>query len=69
MKVNETVITYLGIKRENGLKTSKEYILCIVNGLIKNNMPQDYIEYVIERIKHNNSEISLDDLLPILHPK
>lgn len=68
-KVDETVITYLGINRENGLKTSKDYIFHIVNGLIKNNMPQDYIEYVIERIRHNNSEISIDELPTFVHPK
>lgn len=64
-KVTDTVITYLGINGEMGLKTSMEYVTHIINGLNTNDIPQDYVNYVIERIKLNNSEILLDRLLPL----
>lgn len=64
-KVNDIVITYFGIHGRMGLKTSTEYVTNIINGLITNEIPQDYVNYVIERIRLNNSEILLDRVLPL----
>lgn len=61
--IKENVITYFGINGKTGLRTSKEYVSHIISGLKSNDIPQDYVNYVIEKITQNNFEITLDNLL------
>lgn len=58
-QIEEDVYTYIAkdSKRTNNLKTSKEYISHIMEGLIINEIPDNYINYVRNQIKKNNSEI------------
>ncbi len=55
--VKEDVITYIAKSRETGLRTSFEYITHIIYGLREIQAPQEYIEYIKERIILNNSEL------------
>jgi cation transport regulator ChaC len=63
--IHDEVHTYVAIdiKREDGLKTNQEYVTHIINGLNDNKIPKDYIDYVINEIKKNNSKISQKDEL------
>lgn len=57
--IKEDVYTYVvrGVRRQDNLKTNKQYISHILNGLKSNNIPKDYIDYVMNQIKKNNTEI------------
>ncbi len=57
--IDDEVYTYvaLDIKREDNLKTNKDYVTHIINGLNENKIPNDYIDYVIGKINNNNPNI------------
>lgn len=50
-------VTYFVKKREFGLLTSLDYVTHILDGMKRNKIPNEYIEYVISRIKSNNPNI------------
>ncbi len=48
------VLTYVVRKREVGLATSAKYASIIINGLKSHDIPEEYLEYVYNRILFNN---------------
>lgn len=55
---NETVITYVGKAREQGIKTSYEYSSLIVQGLNEHRMPAHYVDYVKNQVVRNNPDLA-----------
>jgi hypothetical protein len=51
------VWTYTVRNRHKGIKTSKTYADYIINGLIENNAPREYVNHIKDRIVNNNSEL------------
>ncbi len=51
------VITYIALRRQNGITTSQEYAGYILNGLKEHNIPNEYIEYVKGRVLENNPDL------------
>lgn len=51
--LDDPVITYLGNRRRRGVRTSPGYFRHILTGLSMYAIPDDYLEYVYERISMN----------------
>lgn len=56
----ENAVTYLVKSKSYGLLTTIEYTSHIIRGLKSNNIPSEYIDYIINRIKHNNPKLNLE---------
>jgi len=50
--------TYVVINPQQGLKTCIQYVRHIIKGLRDHYAPDDYIDYVKERARENNSDIA-----------
>lgn len=51
------VITYLALKRKANIMTSQKYAEYILRGLKEHNMPNEYTEYIKDRILKNNPKL------------
>jgi AIG2-like family len=56
--VDDLVITYVVKSKVENLRTNLQYASYIIKGLREQNVPTDYIEYVKQRVKLNNSDIN-----------
>lgn len=52
-----SALTYVAKTRQDGLRTSIAYAEHIIAGLKEHNAPNEYIQYVLERIAANNSSL------------
>ena len=64
-QISDEVHTYVAsdVRRKDNLKTSKDYVAHILEGLNDNKIPNEYIGYVFGQIKKNNPEILQKDEL------
>jgi cation transport regulator ChaC len=56
-EVVRPVLTYLGLDRKQGIKTSLEYVQHIFAGVRQHNFPGEYVQYVRERVLANNPDL------------
>ena len=55
--VMKPVITYTGLDRKKGIKTSLAYVQHILKGLAERKIPTNYVKYVKARIIENNQAL------------
>lgn len=58
--VKGDIITYVAIEPQEGLLTSLPYATYIICGLREHNVPDEYINYVKERVIANNRDLMQD---------
>ncbi len=58
--VEGEVLTYVVKDKEKGIRTSLDYCRHIITGLREHSIPEDYIQYVKERITANNLSLQND---------
>lgn len=54
-----TATTYVAKSHAKDIKTSKSYVMHILDGAIENNAPEEYIRYLISKITDNNPDLKL----------
>lgn len=54
---DDRVITYVGKKQDQNIKTSFEYSSLIIRGLRSHEIPEEYINYIKQQISLNNPSL------------